>query len=121
MDTLESRKHELEADLANAEPSAPVMLHPNLSDVYRDKVANLKSALNDPATKAEATTIIRSLLESIRLMPNDAGALDIELVGELAGLLSLGVSQNKQSHPEAACCSTVMVAGVGFEPTTFRL
>ncbi|MGR3704072.1 recombinase family protein [Sulfitobacter sp.] len=121
MDTLETRKRVLEADLENAVPAAPVMLHPNLSDVYRDKVANLTAALNDPATKAEVTTIIRSLLESIRLVPNDSGALDIVLVGELAGLLSLGVSQNEQSRPEAACCSSVMVAGVGFEPTTFRL
>lgn len=121
MDSLETRKRNLEADLANTEPAAPVMLHPNLSDVYRDKVANLTKALNDPATKAEATTIIRSLLESIRLVPNASGTLDIELVGELAGLLSLGASQNEQSRLAAACCSTVMVAGVGFEPTTFRL
>ncbi|MGR3616073.1 MAG: hypothetical protein ACU0BB_08535, partial [Paracoccaceae bacterium] len=46
----------------------------------------------------------------IRLVPNDAGAFDIELVGELAGLLSLGVSQNAKSHPKVAC-STVLVAG----------
>mgnify|MGYP006914252712 CR=1 FL=1 len=55
------------------------------SEVYRDEVASLTAALNDPATSAETTTIIRSLLERIRLVPNDAGALDIELVGELAG------------------------------------
>ncbi len=121
MDDLEARKRDLEAELASAEPPAPVMLHPNLSEVYRDKVANLTRALNDPATKAEATTIMRSLLESIRLMPNADGSLAIELIGELAGLLSLGVSQNEQSRPAAASCSRVLVAGVGFEPTTFRL
>ncbi|MEC8196007.1 MAG: recombinase family protein [Pseudomonadota bacterium] len=121
LDSLETRKRDLEADLANVEPAAPVMLHPNLSDVYRDKVANLTKALNDPTTKAEATTIIRSLLESIRLVPNADGSLDIELVGELAGLLSLGASQNEQSRHAAASCSTLMVAGAGFEPATFRL
>ena len=121
LDTLEARKRDLEADLANVEPAAPVMLHPNLSDVYRNKVANLTEALNDPATKAEATTIIRSLLESIRLVPNPSGTLDIELVGELAGLLSLGAPQNEQSRLAAASCSTLMVAGAGFEPATFRL
>ena len=121
MDSLETRKRYLEADLANVDPPAPVMLHPNLSDVYRGKVASLTEALSEPETKAEATTLIRSLLESIRLVPNADGSLDIELVGELAGLLSLGASQNEQSHPKVASCSTLMVAGVGFEPTTFRL
>ncbi len=48
------------------------------------------------------------------------GTYAIELVGELAGILALRSSQKKQSRPRAAC-STVMVAGVGFEPTTFRL
>jgi site-specific DNA recombinase len=121
MDSLETRKTELEADLANADQAAPVLLHPNLSDVYRNKVANLTEALNDHETKAEAITIIRSLLESIRLVPNADGSLDIELIGELAGLLALGVSQNEQSHPKVACCSRVLVAGAGFEPATFRL
>ncbi len=121
MDSLETRKRDLEANLANVEPAAPVLLHPNMSEVYLNKVANLTEALNDPATKAEATTIIRSLLESIRLVPNASGALDIELMGELAGLLALGVSHNEQSHPEVACCSTLLVAGAGFEPATFRL
>ncbi|MBO9477266.1 zinc ribbon domain-containing protein [Shimia sp. R11_0] len=69
MDSLEAHKAELEADLSNADQSAPVLLHPNLSDVYRSKVANLSEALNDPETKAEATTIIRSLLEEIQLPP----------------------------------------------------
>ncbi|SFL42313.1 hypothetical protein SAMN04488036_1141, partial [Shimia haliotis] len=96
-DSLETHKRELEADLANAEPPAPVLQHPNLSDVYRDKVANLTEALNDPATKA--TPIIRSLLESMRLLPRGFGGLEIELVGELAGLLSLGMSQDDKSHP----------------------
>ncbi|MFY0662978.1 MAG: recombinase family protein, partial [Shimia sp.] len=114
MDSLEARKRDLEANLAEAEPLAPVMLHRNLSEVYRNKVANLTEALNDPETRAEATTIIWSLLESIRLVPNAEGGMNIELVGALAGLLSLGVSQNEQSHPEVACCSTLLVAGAGF-------
>jgi len=58
MDELEARKAELEIDLANSEPAHPKRLHPGLSDLYRRKVANLTTALNDPATKPEATTII---------------------------------------------------------------
>ena len=54
--------------------------------------------------------LIRSLLEEIRLIPIADGPMEIELIGELAGLLILGVSQNEQSRP-AAACSSVMVAG----------
>lgn len=47
-------------------------------------MTNLSTALNDPAIKNEATSIIRSLLSEIRLIPED-GELVIEPVGELAG------------------------------------
>ena len=119
LDELEARKARLEADLASMEHEPPVMLHPGLADLYREKVADLTSALNASATKAEATSIIRSLLSEIRLIPED-GELVIELVGELAGLLALSGSKNDESRLSAAC-STVMVAGAGFEPATFRL
>ncbi len=88
--------------------------------MYRDKVVDLTEAQHDPATKAEATTLIRSLLEEIRLIPNEDGPMEIELVGELAGLLALG--QTKTASKLAASGRFVsLVAGVGFEPTTFRL
>ena len=116
---LEARKAELETELANAEPEQPVLLHPSLADLYRDRVSDLSTPLNDPSTKTEATLIIRSLLSEIRLIPDD-GTLAIELVGELAGLLSLGQTQNARSD-YATGGSVTLVAGVGFEPTTFRL
>ncbi|WP_233493443.1 recombinase family protein [Ruegeria atlantica] len=116
---LEVRKSELEALIASASDEQPVLLHPGLSDVFREQVANLTKALRDPSSQAEATSIIRGLLSEIRLVLED-GTYTIELIGELAGLMALGAPQNEQSRPEAAC-STVMVAGVGFEPTTFRL
>ncbi len=120
---LEVRKSELETLIAAASDEPPVLLHPGLSDVYREQVANLTTALRDPSSQAEVTSIIRGLLSEIRLIPDD-GTYTIELVGELAGLLALGVPQNERSRPEAACsrlCSTQVVAGAGFEPATFRL
>ncbi|MEC8040817.1 MAG: hypothetical protein VX181_08935 [Pseudomonadota bacterium] len=44
----------------------------------------MTEALKDPETKAEATTLIRSLLEEIRLFPNADGPMEIELIGVLA-------------------------------------
>ncbi|MBU2360055.1 MAG: recombinase family protein [Alphaproteobacteria bacterium] len=124
MTALESSKAALTAKLRDASDAAPVLLHPGLADRYQAQVADLTAALQSDSTKAEATSIIRSLLTEIRLIPQD-GVLAIELVGALAGLLSLGQPtkgdpQNANSHPKVAS-SRVMVAGVGFEPTTFRL
>jgi site-specific DNA recombinase len=119
MTALESSKAALTAKLRDASIAAPVLLHPGLADRYQAQVANLTAALGDSGTKAEATSIIRSLLTEIRLIPQD-GVLAIELVGALAGLLSLGPVRNAKSHLRVAS-SRVLVAGVGFEPTTFRL
>jgi site-specific DNA recombinase len=130
MTALESSKAVLTAKLRDASTVAPVLLHPGLADRYQAQVANLTAALGDSGTKAEATSIIRSLLTEIRLIPQD-GVLAIELVGALAGLLSLcepakGGPINANNHPRVACYDYVclcfnLVAGVGFEPTTFRL
>jgi site-specific DNA recombinase len=119
MSDLETQKAELETELQSTDDAPPVLLHPGLSDLYREKVADLASALNDPATKTEASELIRGLLSEIRLIP-EGDSLAIELVGKLAGLLSLGQTQNARSD-YATGGSVTLVAGVGFEPTTFRL
>ncbi|SHK44480.1 Site-specific DNA recombinase [Shimia gijangensis] len=116
---LEAQKARLENDLRSSERDTPVLLHPGLADVYKEHVANLTEALNDPSAKAEATSIIRGLLSEIRLIP-EGDALAIELVGELAGLLALGMSQNEESHPKVAC-STVMVAGGRYQRYLLQL
>ena len=87
--------------------------------MYRSKVAKLAEALNVTDTKTEAAEILRSLLSEVRLTP-DRDRLAIDLVGELAGLLTLGANKNARSVV-AAGGSVTLVAGVGFEPTTFRL
>ncbi len=78
--------------------------------------------------RAEATFIIGSLLTESRQIPQD-GLLAIELVGALAGLLFVsqptkGSPINANNHPEVASDCVLcfnLVAGVGFEPTTFGL
>ena len=117
---LEARKIELKRKLEDV-PAPKPRLHPNLADVYRNKVENLIDALNAPGTVSEASEAIRSLIEAVRLTPQD-GKLRIELYGELAALLSLGI-EPKNKHPRGytSGVQVTMVAGVGFEPTTFRL
>ena len=91
-----------------------------LACMYREKVAGLAKALNDPGTSVRAAEVIRSLLSEIRLIP-EGETLIIELVGELAGLLSLQDVEQAKTRGVSSGRSIEMVAGVGFEPTTFRL
>ena len=42
-----------------------VRLHPNLAELYQQKVINLAEALNDEPTRLEATECLRDLIEEI--------------------------------------------------------
>jgi DNA invertase Pin-like site-specific DNA recombinase len=94
MTVLEARRVELLARLEAAPPSMP-RLHPNLAELYRQKVTNLAEALNDEHTRLEAAECIRELIEEIRLVPEN-GKLRVELYGELAALLNLA-----NGHPRS--------------------
>ena len=87
LDDLEARRTELEARLADPAPS-PVRLHPNLAQLYRDKVASLHSALGDPELRTEALELIRGLIERVELHPAEDG-FRVELVGEIANMVTL--------------------------------
>ena len=84
---LEQRQVELGEGLAQAS-APPPLIHPNLAEVYRRKIEALHEALREPTTKDEAFDLVRSLIEVIRLVP-DEGKLRIEIKGELAGILEL--------------------------------
>jgi DNA invertase Pin-like site-specific DNA recombinase len=94
MTVLEARREELLARLEATPPSMP-RLHPNLAELYRQKVTNLAEALNDEHTRLEAAECIRELIGEIRLVPED-GKLRVELYGELAALLNLA-----NGHPRS--------------------
>ena len=113
---LEERKLELEQTVSKAPAPIP-RLHPRLADLYHRKVDNLHDALNQEDTRAEASEAVRALIDEIRLVPED-GELKIELFGELAALVGIA---NKDPRPDDRGLQVTLVAGVGFEPTTFRL
>ena len=115
---LETRKELLERDIATAPEPAP-RLHPNLAEIYRQKVAHLRDALNDDAARTEAATIVRGLVDRIQLVPDEASVLQIELVGDLAKILALTNKNPRRADPAGA--QVTLVAGTGFEPVTFRL
>jgi site-specific DNA recombinase len=94
---LEARKAELEVHLAEA-VEEPVLLHPNMAEVYRAKVARLVDALNDEHDRTEAAEVLRGLIDRIVLTPKDEDgcrSLSIDLEGALAGVLALATSDKR--------------------------
>jgi site-specific DNA recombinase len=115
--TLEARRAELERELEIA-AAPPVELHPRVGDLYRQQVADLKAFLasQEPDDRSQAHALLRQLVERIVVRPTGPyGPVEFDVYGQLAGLFQL-------SDPVPATRSLgAMVAGVGFEPTTFRL
>jgi hypothetical protein len=70
-----------------------------IAKIYRRKVDALHAELNRPELRTEAVEVLRGLIEEIRLVPAD-GLLDIELAGDLAGILALAAGSNR-THPWA--------------------
>lgn len=121
LENMERRRAELEQEMASAS-APPIRLHPNLSQIYRRKVERLQDALSDPEIRDEAVEALRSLLEAVIIAPTEAG-LEIEIIGDIAHMIEMGI-EDKKKRPalnEKTVRSVKVVAGVGFEPSTFRL
>jgi site-specific DNA recombinase len=118
---LEQEKAQAEIRLRTCKPAPVLRLHTKLPELYRSKVDRLAEALNAPDTVAEAAEIMRGLIDRIVLTP-EGDVLRAELHGDLAVLARF--AQGKEGRAESTGDSALrlsVVAGVGFEPTTFRL
>ncbi len=76
--------------------------------------------LSEPSVRDRASDALRELLSAIVVHPRPGGGHDVELEGKLLEMLAkakpageAGFRSNESSFE--------LVAGVGFEPTTFRL
>jgi site-specific DNA recombinase len=141
---LEARKRKIEIELAS--DTEPVIAwHPAIAERYRQIVDQLHSALRQPTpmqqacpkatglmalaykgynetpdqqlARENAYNVIRQMIDEIRVFPDGpdtdkrgGGPVILEVHGQMAALLS-GEED----------CRSRLVAGVGFEPTTFRL
>ena len=120
---LNERLIELDEEMKNLEHEIEVgiephpHLHPNLAKVYRAKVETLHKTLSQPKTKTEAITLLQELIERVTVKVDGKGHT-IELTGDILNLINLPKHGDVPSVFEG---SVKMVAGVGFEPTTFRL
>ncbi|WP_198400259.1 hypothetical protein [Bradyrhizobium pachyrhizi] len=122
---LEARKAELTELLANAQVPPP-LLHPNMAEIYRQRIATLYESLQSEDGKAEAAEVFRTLVDQVTLVP-DAEELAIVLRGDLAAILRFAANKkNPDVLSEAGVLGALLsqeslVAGIGFEPMTFRL
>ncbi len=113
------------------------LLHPSMALRYKQEVQALRSSLNNEATKSEASEHLRALVEKIVLTPKPGqDNLSIDLYGDLAGILRIAnedKSMKKEKHIIKRLKNKIvndnhilepsvqLVAGAGFEPTTFGL
>ena len=110
---MENQRTEIESKLEEA-PVATPRLHPNLPAIYQDKIRGLIHALNTPDSITPANEAIRQLIEKVRLVPK-GNTLNIELFGELAALISLGIGpKDKHSLADAEGVQVTLVARAGF-------
>ena len=122
MEELETKRAIHEEELAKRSAPPPA-LHPNLAVLYREKVTDLAAAPNTPEAQADAAQSLRGLIDKIVLTP-EADGYTIDLQGDLAAILTLASVGNGKTAEDcgpAAASQVSLVAGVGFEPTTFRL
>ena len=123
LDALEDKKAELVTTLESP-ATATVSLHPALAKLYQEKINQLANVLMDPKIREPAKLLIRELIERVDINYNGTH-WNIDIKGEISALVSL--AQNAKNPPkggldhDAIISSTKVVAGVGFEPTTFRL
>ncbi|WP_424988967.1 recombinase family protein [Microbulbifer sp. S227A] len=123
LEEMEGQLTKLDSELATPAPT-PVRLNPNLSELYRRKVQDLSDTLTDPEIRPQALELIRSLIERVTIKHADDGVI-VALDGALVGMI--GLAQNAKSPSGEGPCTNIdissikVVAGVGFEPTTFRL
>jgi site-specific DNA recombinase len=113
LSNLEQRRLILGTEAATARAPAP-RLHPNLAELYRQKVANRVDAVGqEDAT--EAREPVRGLVDHVMLYP-DGNRQRIEVRGELAAILALATgAPNAKSATDCGALDVQIkvVAGAG--------
>ncbi len=136
LDSISTRLDELEREIDLQQQPQPE-IHTSLAQHYQEQVKELRTALTDTNYQAEAKERIRTLIDKIVLSPQaEKKGLTIDLYGDLAEILSAAAGKEKgnsllrcfrlledldKNHSKESETSNNLVAGAGFEPTTFGL
>ncbi|MBN9353903.1 MAG: hypothetical protein J0H04_07935 [Hyphomicrobium denitrificans] len=114
LNELEVMRRELERRIPKTTAEV-VVLHPKAAEMYADTVRQIHAVLGaGENSNREVTELVRELIQRIDAIPNvdRTKSMQLEMAGNLAALLG---------KPDEAPTAMPVVAGAGFEPTTFRL
>ena len=97
-----------------------------LEEIYRHQVESLEHLLTGSEQIIEANALLRTLFAEVRLSPDKSAqhGMAIEIRGEASRILQNSKPNMTKGLPKEALSilsQISVVAGVGFEPTTFRL
>ncbi len=116
-DTTKERLVTLEAEKATLESESPIqpalpLIHPNLAERFRQAVARLDKELADPALAAEAKSVLRSLVKTIKVYPGpNRGEVELELHGDLASILAFAQGAKNEAGTMGPRIQVSVVAG----------
>ncbi len=109
LETLEAEKALLER--APPEPVLPA-IHPKLAERYRAAVSRLQEELANHELAAEAKSVLRSLIKTIKIFPGaNRGEVELELHGELAVILAFAQGAKNKSGTPVSRIQVSVVAG----------
>ena len=128
---LEAEEERLEQELLTLPQRTVVRLPANYETVYRSAIGELEDLLRD-TDAAPSKESIRALIEKVVVHAGDSRGGKVrrlDLHGDLYQMLEFAEDgtrggAHKRQQPQAegrGAVVTPLVAGVGFEPTTFRL
>jgi len=110
LNDLERRKAGLQQEIAGANATLP-RLHPKLAEIYRSQVARLHETIAHESTRDEAIELLRGLIDRVLLHPGNGGP-EIELIGEIGGMVELGMHKDSNAARERAAVSEVFRSSV---------
>ena len=122
---LEEERVSIEAARTSLDELDGLLAHPALAESYRRRCESLAALVGqDEKNIPGARELLASMIEKIEVFPRANGERggDLLLHGDLAAILGLNPKTQKPATSEGDGQSLqTVVAGVGFEPTTFRL
>ena len=109
---LEARKRDLERRMASSGEEGMIEVHPNIADLYRRKVMELRTLLEDETARPQAMDIIRSMIERIEVHQGpERGKPNVILVGALAQILGFSQQKTTTAPGSGGDGRVLMVAG----------
>ena len=106
----EAEKARLEGQLSaptTVVPSATILPHPELLQLFEDKVARLRETLDTETVRGEASEILSTLIESVTIYPGGKHGPEAEVVAKVADLITWATNDN--AAPKGGDCSSMEV------------